>query len=152
VLAGGPVPGDEAYRDSLLRRVEATGLGRRFVWAGHLEPVEPFFHAVDVFVSTSEYETFGNSVCEAMACRRPVVAYSGGSVHEVVGDAGRVVETGDRPGLIDAARELVARPDLRAELGNRGRARVMERYAPDDSLRQLRKIYAGLLSGKKVNA
>jgi len=88
VLAGDAAPGDESYRDQILQRIAASGLGRRLRWLGNLEPVEPFYHAIDIFVSTSEYETFGNSVCEAMACRRPVAAYRGGSVHEVVGDAG----------------------------------------------------------------
>jgi glycosyltransferase involved in cell wall biosynthesis len=148
VIAGDAAPGEGAYREGLLRQIAATGLGRRLQWIGHAEPVEPFHHACDVFVSTSAYETFGNSVCEAMACRRPVAAYRGGSVQEVVGAAGRIVETGDLPSLAAAVRELVARPDLRAELGQRGRDRVAERFNPAESLRQLKHLYHSLLSGR----
>jgi glycosyltransferase involved in cell wall biosynthesis len=144
VVAGDAPPGDEVYRDKIVRRIGETGLGRRLIWAGNLEPVEPFYHASDVFVSTSEYETFGNSVCEAMACGRPVAAYRGGSVHEVVGDVGRVVANGDVPALTAAVRELVGRPDLRAELGARGRQRVADEFDPAASLRRVRAIYAGL--------
>lgn len=147
-IAGGVVPGEEAYGEELRRRAEAAGLGHRLRWLGHLEPIEPFYHACDVFVSTSEYETFGNSVCEAMACRCPVVAYRGGSVQEVVGDAGRVVETGDLPSLTAVVRGLLPRPDVRAELGRRGRDRVAEQFEPARSLQQLKQIYQSLLPGR----
>jgi L-malate glycosyltransferase len=146
VLAGDAVPGGEAYREKVLRQIKETGLGRRFVWAGHLEPVEPFYHAIDVFVSTSEYESFGNSVCEAMACRRPVAAYEGGAVREVVGNAGLVVPTGNLSGLSDALRRLVASPDMRAEIGESGRQRVARDYDPASSLQTLMGIYQKLLN------
>jgi glycosyltransferase involved in cell wall biosynthesis len=144
VLAGDAIPGDESYRQDILRQIEATSLGRRFIWLGKLDDVEPFYHGIDVFVSTSEYETFGNSVCEAMACLRPVVAYRGGSVHEVVGDAGLIVENGDVEALTEAARACVGRAELREELGRRGRRRVAETYNPEKSLEQLQGIYESL--------
>lgn len=144
VLAGDAMPGDEPYRDQLLRQIEQTGLGRRFRWVGNLDDVEPFHHAVDLFVSTSEYETFGNSVCEAMACGKPVAAYAGGSVPEVIGDAGRVVPVGDLDGLTAAVRGLIDSPTLRTELGTRGRGRVAEAFNPAHSLAQVRALYDAL--------
>jgi glycosyltransferase involved in cell wall biosynthesis len=95
LIAGGVVPGEEGYAEDIERRLRQSPLGARLRWLGHLEAMAPFLRALDLFVSTSEYETFGNSVCEAMACRVPVVAYAGGSVAEVIGDAGAVVATGD---------------------------------------------------------
>jgi glycosyltransferase involved in cell wall biosynthesis len=145
-IAGDVMPGQEAYREELLRRIASTGLGRRLRWVGHMEPIEPFYHACDIFVSTSEYETFGNGVCEAMACRRPVAAYRGGSVHEVVGDAGWIVDTGDLPALTAAVRELVCHPSLREGLGARGHRRVAEQFNPVKSLQQLKRTYESLLS------
>jgi glycosyltransferase involved in cell wall biosynthesis len=146
VIAGDAVPGDEPYRERILQQIHDSGLGRRLLWLGNLDPIEPFMHAIDIFVSTSEYETFGMSVCEAMACRRPVAAYRGGSVHEVVGDAGRIVETGDLPALAAVVRGLVADPRLREELGDRARRRVADEFDPARSLRQLRRIYESALS------
>jgi L-malate glycosyltransferase len=146
VLAGDAPPGDEAYRDSVLKRIEASGLGRRFRWLGHLDDVEPFDHAIDVFVSTSVYETFGNSVCEAMACGRPVVAYHGGSVREVIGDGGFAVQNEDLPGLVRAVREVVDRRELRETLGEKGRRRVREVYSPAATLERLAEIYGTLVA------
>jgi glycosyltransferase involved in cell wall biosynthesis len=150
VIAGGAVPGGEAYHEQLARQVAATGLGGRLRLLGHMEPVEPLYHACDIFVSTSEYETFGNSVCEAMACRRPVAAYEGGSVREVVGDAGLVVATGELVGLAEAARRLLTSPGLRAELGERGRRRVAEQFNPARTLQRLKAIYSQLLGRERA--
>jgi glycosyltransferase involved in cell wall biosynthesis len=144
VVAGGVMPGDESYRDGLVRQVADAGLGRRFRWLGNLDDVEPFYHATDVFVSTSEYETFGNSVCEAMACGKPVAGYAGGSVPEVVGPAGRMVPVGDLDRLTAAVRGLLADPDLRADYGRRGRERVAGEFDPGRSLETTRALYTSL--------
>jgi glycosyltransferase involved in cell wall biosynthesis len=145
VLAGDAVAGDEPYRELILRRVADSGLGPRFRWLGNLDDVEPFYQAIDVFVSTSEYETFGNSVCEAMCCSRPVVAYQGGSVQEVVGGAGLIARTGDLGALIAAARDCARDAGLRDRLGGVGRQRVARHFNPADSLDQLRQIYDALV-------
>jgi glycosyltransferase involved in cell wall biosynthesis len=149
VLAGDARPGDEAYRNRILGLIDQTGLGRRFRWLGNLDDIEPFDQAIDVFVSTSEYETFGNSVCEAMACARPVAAYRGGSVAEVVGDAGLVVETGDLPSLVKAVRQLIRSQELREELGHRAVRRVAERFNPSETLRQLTDVYEKILGQQR---
>jgi glycosyltransferase involved in cell wall biosynthesis len=145
IIAGAPVPGEDAYRDQIVQQIEATGLGRRLQWVGHLDPVEPLYHACDIVVSTSEYETFGNSVCEAMACRRPVVGYEAGSVKEVVGDAGITVPTGDLPMLTAAVRQLVENPALRHSLGEAARQRVADSFDPRKSFQQLLEIYQSIV-------
>lgn len=149
VLAGDAVPGGEAYRDTILKQIQELKLGRRFVWTGHMEPIEPFYHAIDVFVSTSEYESFGNSVCEAMACMRPIAAYQGGSVAEVVGTAGVIVPNGDRDGLRLAIERYVENATLRTEMGVRGRVRVRDEFNPENSFRQVLQIHEQIKPGSK---
>lgn len=144
LLAGGEVPGDEAYARDIIPRIRAAEDAGGFRWLGNLEPVEPFMHAIDIFVSTSEYETFGMSVLEAMGCGKPVVAYRGGSVHEVVGDAGRIVPTGDVAGLIAATEPLIVDRQRRLEVGEAARLRVAVEYDPRGSLDQLLRIYASI--------
>jgi glycosyltransferase involved in cell wall biosynthesis len=150
VLAGGPVPGDEAYAERIIPKLHALEAGGGFHWLGNLEPIEPFMHAIDVFVSTSEYETFGMSVLEAMACRKPVAAYRGGSVQEVVYDTGIIVPNTDLPALCEGVSQLIADSNLRVELGERAYRRVAETYDPARSLKRLLALYRSLLPTRVV--
>ena len=146
VFAGGVTPNEPEYGRRIeprLREMQQAGLLR---WLGHLEPVEPYYHAIDLFVSASISETFGMSVCEAMACERPVVGYAGGAVREVVGDTGLIVENDDLPALIDAARTLVRDPAQRAERGARARQRVASEFDPAKSFEKVRAIYESVLA------
>ena len=150
-LIAGPVrPGEEWYLQQIQAQIEATGLGRRLRWLDRVDPVEPFYQACDLFVSTSEYETFGNSVCEAMACSLPVAAYRGGSVHEVVGEAGCIVETGDQEQLLVEVEQLVSDAPLRAKLGARARQRVEQVFNPARSLDQVIAIHRQLCGDPPV--
>jgi glycosyltransferase involved in cell wall biosynthesis len=144
VLAGDIVAGDEAYLEKLNAQIAASGLGRRLVRLGNIDDVEPFYHAIDLFVSTSDYETFGMSVLEAMACRKAVAAYTGGSVHEVLGDAGIIVETGDLEGLSRATEALVGDAVERERIGRLGRQRAEQRFDATRSVNTLLSLYASL--------
>jgi glycosyltransferase involved in cell wall biosynthesis len=146
IIAGGEIAGDEAYRRQIEVQIKESGLGRRLRWLGNLEPVEPLHAATDISVSTSEYETFGNSVCEAMACSAPVIGYRGGSVAEVVGDTGLIVENGDIGGLTNAAKILIEQPEQRQAYGQRARQRVQEQFNPGASFQKLLGIYDELLN------
>lgn len=146
LLAGDAPPGEEHYRAELLPQIQALVDAKKLIWVGNLDKIEDFLQAVDVFVSSSEFETFGMSVCEAMATEKPIVAYAACSVQEVVGDAGIIVETGNLELLIDGARRLVEQPHLRITLGAAARERVRTEFNPKSSLQKLDRIYAQLLS------
>jgi glycosyltransferase involved in cell wall biosynthesis len=145
LLAGGEVPGDEIYAQEVIPRIKALESTGRFRWLGHLEPVEPFMHALDIFVSTSEYETFGMSVLEAMACGNAIAAYRAGSVYEVVGPAGLVVETGNYDGLLSMVESLVLDHNLRRHLGDAAKRRVAEEFSANSSMLQLKQLYESLI-------
>jgi glycosyltransferase involved in cell wall biosynthesis len=145
VLAGDAMPGDEEYRDRLQRIVAEPRYRPHVRMLGNIDDIEPFYQGIDIAVSTSEYETFGNSVCEAMACGRPVVGYTGGSVAEVVGDTGRIVATGDTAALSSALATLVDNAALRSELGTAARTRVRDEYSPARSFERVSRIYETLV-------
>jgi len=143
-IAGQPYfPEDERELASLRELTVALGLESRITFLGYVEPSEPLFHAWDICVSTSEYETFGMTVLEAMACGCPVVAYPGGSIAEVVGDAAPVVKDNDFEALVLAVRQLALDPRQRELMGRRARQRA-EHFDVADSVEQLATEYRAL--------
>lgn len=72
----------------------------------------------------SLYEGFGLTAVEAMACGAPVVASTGGSLPEVVGEAGLLVPPEDVRGWYAALRRVSHDRGLREELACRGRERA----------------------------
>jgi glycosyltransferase involved in cell wall biosynthesis len=73
-------------------------------------------------------EQFGLTLAEAMACGKPVVATRCGSMPWVVGDAGLLADPGSSTSLADCLNQLRGSPQLRLELGQRGRKIAEERY------------------------
>jgi glycosyltransferase involved in cell wall biosynthesis len=71
-------------------------------------------------------ELFGRILVEAMACEVPVIASRSGGIPEVLGDAGVLVEPGNRLDLASAIDRLCADPSARCELGLKGRKRAVE--------------------------
>jgi glycosyltransferase involved in cell wall biosynthesis len=124
-IAGQPYFSEDEEELRSLHALTATlGVERRVTFLGYVEPSEPLYHAWDVCVSTSSYETFGMTVLEAMACGCPVVAYPGGSVAEVLGDGGELVEDGNLPALVEAVRHVATDPARRAQAATMARARA----------------------------
>ena len=78
--------------------------------------------------TVSWVEQFGRVLVEAMACKVAVVASDCGEIPGVVGDAGILVEPGDQRELRGALERLRDDPERRAELGRRGRERVLANF------------------------
>ncbi len=78
----------------------------------------------------SHHEGFGLPAVEAMASETPVVAAAGGALAEVLADGGgTLVPVGQTEAMAGAIRELIARPSLRATLGQKGREIAVRRYS-----------------------
>ena len=73
-------------------------------------------------------------------------AYTG-EIPLVIGDAGVLVPEDDVSALAGALRDLADDPSLRVELGNRGRARVLERFTHDRVAAATVAVYRSLAHG-----
>ena len=111
VVAGGPVGGDEAYAEQLLRDARAL-LGEKLVVLGHLTELRGFYNALDAFVNTSQEEACSISVLESLACGCPVVGYASKSVDgQILPGGGEIVEQDNREQLTNTLRRWLADPE-----------------------------------------
>ena len=103
-------------------------LGDRVVLTGYVEDDElvRLVSSADCFVHPALFEGFGFPVLEAMGCGTPVVSSDGGSLAEVVGDAGLLVDPTDPGAFAEAIARLLGSPELASTLRERGLARARE--------------------------
>ncbi|MCW2875317.1 glycosyltransferase family 1 protein [Actinacidiphila oryziradicis] len=121
VVVTGDGPSAPTLREAL---PGAVFLGRR---TG--DELARIFASLDVFAHTGPFETFCQTVQEAMASGLPVVAPAAGGPLDLVdhGVTGLLVPPGDADAVRDAVGLLAVSPALRAEYGRAGRAAVAAR-------------------------
>ena len=74
------------------------------------------------------YEGFGFPAGEALSCGVPLVSTDGGSLPEVVGDAGIIAPHSNPPALAQAIADLLNNPDKRDALSVKGRKHILENF------------------------
>ena len=141
--------GDGPDRDSLESLAAGLGITPRVCFTGALSNDPNLHHFFDVSVLPSLSEAFPNSVVEAMAAARPVIASRVGGVPDAVeeGVSGLLVPPGDDDALADALQRLVNDPDERHRMGNAGRLRAERLYRQEVVLGRLASWYRAKLFG-----
>ena len=100
--------------------------------------------ACDILSLPSRTESFGLVFMEAWANRKPVIGAKAGAIPAVVVDGadGILVKFGDIAALAAAIDTLVKSPSLRAEMGERGFAKVVDE---SEWFERVRAVYASVL-------
>ena len=130
VLAGG----GDAVEDHRMQ-VGRLGIQDRVDFVGTLDDdalVRAYQAASTVVLpSTTESESFGMCLIEAMACGTPVIGSRVGGIPFVIDDGktGLLVRPGDAGALAAACTRLLRDPDLAARMGRAGRKEAESRYA-----------------------
>jgi L-malate glycosyltransferase len=140
--------GDGEEQARLEALAASLGVADAVHFAGH-RPNRPNPHRLfDVSVLCSLHEGFPNSVVEAMAAARPVVATNVGGVPEAVadGDTGLLVPPADPAALTDALARLLVDPRAAAEMGARAYAAARSRFHVSAVLPTLEALYVSLLA------
>lgn len=149
-IVGGTLFGKEPeYAEELRQQTRRLGLEDAVSFTGHVERARPYIAAADVVVHSSiDQEPFGLVIAEALAEGKPVVAFDEGGPAEMIesGRSGRLVAPGSTDALASATSDLLARPELRARLGEGARARAAH-FGLDAMLRRMHFVYDDVLAG-----
>ena len=134
--------------DELRAQAAQLGVAERVRFAG-LRPQTPSFHHLfDISVLCSVSEGFPNSLVEAMAASRPIVATAVGGVRDAVrdGDNGLLVPPRDDAALADAIGSLLADPSRARAMGAAGARRARSEFHAGVVIDSLELLYNDLLA------
>jgi len=148
-LVGGAIMGESGYEAELRRRAEQLGVAARVHFLGHREDVPALMRAVDVVVHCStEFETFGRVIVEAMLSERPVVATKIGGVPELMEDGvnGLLVPPKDPAALAAALDRVLTDDALAARLASAGRERALRDFTLDRVVREVTRVINELIA------
>ena len=86
---------------------------------------------------------------ESMACARPVISTLSGSMPEVIGDAGILVQPNDFMSLYHAMKELIEGKERRELLGEKALARAQKNYDSKKTAERMLRVFQKVLNGDK---
>jgi mannosyltransferase len=148
VIVGAIVPEQQGFADGLKRQIEAAGLSSRIVMTGELEiaEVQRWYRRLTIYAFTSRNEGFGLTLIEAMSSGAALVAARAGAAEFVVEDGvtGVLTPTGDVDALVAALEPLMRDPAAAAAMGERARARVLEKFSLDAEAKAIAAVYETL--------
>jgi len=147
VIAGFP-DGPYPALDQALERLCPKERDRVMILHGISESEKvDLFDALDVFVMPSVGESFGISYLEAWMCRKPVIGARIGSTACVIdeGNDGLLVAPQDHRGIGRAIIELLADPERRSQMGERGYAKTVNQFTWDQMCDRMERLFFELI-------
>jgi len=134
------------FEKKITALIAASGAGDRIHFTGHVEDIEWYYRACDIFVFPTQKEGMPNAVLEAMASAVPVILTPFPTLSEDLGQPGReflLIER--RPDALAAEVErLIRNADDRCALGRRGREWVERTMGLDHVLDRYAALYREL--------
>ncbi len=107
------------------------------------------FQNAMIYVLPSYGENLPFSLLEAMSLGLPVVTTPVGAIPEIVkdGENGFLVDPGDIRALASRVDRLLSDEPLRRAMAAANRARIKADFMPDDSMKQMDRVYSRVLRG-----
>jgi glycosyltransferase involved in cell wall biosynthesis len=137
--------GDGNLRGSFEKQIGEMGLRDRFIFAGLVPParVPELTGAMDILVHPSRREGLARALPQGALAGKPVVTYDIDGAKEAVsdGESGFVVPPLDRGVLSERLAQLIADPQLRQSMGERGRKLALSRFDAPVMVEGLERVY-----------
>lgn len=109
--------------------------------------IPDYYNMLNVLVNISDYESFGVSVIEAMACEKVVIVTNTGGLKEIVENAnfGSLVGVRQVEQTMKEMERYLLDPALTERVGQQAREKVMRKYEWEHNIRQMTGVYEQLL-------
>jgi N-acetyl-alpha-D-glucosaminyl L-malate synthase BshA len=142
--------GDGPERQAAEEEARRLDVEQDVRFLGKIDGVAPLLASADLYLLTTDRESFGLSALEAQACGVPVLGYAVGGLPEVVesGVTGHLAHVGDVVGLSRAALDLLGNESHWRATSAAAAERAAGRFATDRVLPRYEQLYADAVRGR----
>jgi glycosyltransferase involved in cell wall biosynthesis len=144
--------GANSYTDLIKKKIESLGLASSVKLTGWWseDKIYDLLAGIDVLVVSSEQESFGLTIIEALAVETPVVSTRCGGPEEVIqeGVTGLLVKVKAPNELAKAVIHLLDNPEFARELGVAGRQDVLSRFSVEHYVAGIQEVIKKVLLHK----
>jgi glycosyltransferase involved in cell wall biosynthesis len=133
--------GEGPELEALRAQAAQPALRGRVSFHAPVENPAAAYRAADLYLSTSHTEGMSGSMLEAMASGLAILAAPASGVRDLFADGGGLLAEGD---FAAELRDLLADPQRRAQVGERAREVVQERYGLQQTAASLAQLYRRL--------
>lgn len=142
--------GDGPERTNIELLCRESGVCDRITFLGKQEQIEEILSVCDLFLLTSETESFGLAALEAMACEVPVISTNTGGIPEVNihGETGYMSNVGDVEDMAANALKILS-DDNTLKTFKSNALKQAHRFHIDKILPMYEQVYAGLVNPEK---
>jgi glycosyltransferase involved in cell wall biosynthesis len=136
--------GEGALEQALKRQARALGIVERVRFLGWRDDVGALLAAADMLVCSSRREPLGNTIIEAWAAQRPVIACAASGPAELIenGKTGLLVACDDPAALAEGIASLAADKPRREALAAAGRAAYTAQFSEPAVVTRYREFLA----------
>ncbi|HEV2452876.1 MAG TPA: glycosyltransferase family 4 protein [Verrucomicrobiae bacterium] len=144
--------GDGPWRGRFEVLARGQGLEKHFIFAGLVPPgdVAKYAGIMDTLVHLSSREGLPRALPQALAAGKPVIAYDCDGAREVCldGETGFLIPLGDTAALANRLRQLAGDPQLRGQMGRRGREFVRDNFPVEKMVEGIYNLYMKLAANR----
>jgi glycosyltransferase involved in cell wall biosynthesis len=143
--------GDGPSRKALEDLASELGIQDSVRFEGEKKDAWPYYAAMDIFMSTSYSEGMSQSILEAMACGKAIIATDVGDARRML-DSDRYGKTLSQPtaeALRDQLKALSASVELQRAIGKRAYERFQHNYSLQSMLERFGNLYIGLVNSSE---
>lgn len=145
VIAG---PYDK-YQEVLITQINDLKIFDKVIFTGPLYGKKKFdaYVDADVYILPSRYETFPNTILEALACQKPIITTNNCGIAEYLQECGIIVECSDK-GLRDATRYVLNNETIARNLAKNGRLLIENHFEQRRVINEIEELYVAIQSSQ----
>jgi glycosyltransferase involved in cell wall biosynthesis len=148
------IAGDGSQRGKVAARARSLNVSESYQYYGVYtlsEERNAFMHDIDVFVMPSFTEGTPNSIIEAMAHGKPIIASAVGGIPDMIdSESGILVPAGDESALAKAMLFLAQNPQQRVRMGQAAHARYQKLFSPKAVVPLMLETYGRIAVGNQA--